>query len=202
MNRQPPPPPGGPFGPVGTYPTEPPPAHVHDLAKPAYHASTYEFGSSPDADSVLAATPVPKSPPVTLRISLVGFVAAILVAAAGFVSWTAGRLADDPAAKPSDRALRWLWDVKALPTESPKLVVVLGIAAGLIVLGALIGAARWLMALGGVVAVLVAGLHIKQLNALNLADTNVFTLVGAGTWLCVGGGLVAVGAAVLSGRRH
>ena len=193
MSQQPPPPPGGPFGSVGAYPKEPPQPNDHDLSRPAFHANRYEFGSSPDSDKVLAANPLSRSDSANLRVSITGFIGAALVALSAFTSWTAGALAHNPAAKPSKRALSWLWDLKALSTDSPKLIIAILVAAGLALIGAILVKARWLLIVGGVLAVAIGGMHVKQLNALTMPDDSSFLrLVGIGAWACIAGGLIAI----------
>jgi|GEM_PF-6674620 len=194
MSQPPPPPPGGPFGSVGTYPQEPPQPNDHDLSRPAYQASRYQFGSSPEADQVLATNPRRRSNAAVLGLSLTGFIGAALVAVSAFLPWTGGALADDAAAKPGDRSIRWLWDLKALTSGSPKLIVPILVAAALVVVGAVVRPGRWLLAVGGVAAVILGGLHVKQLNALTVPnDPSFLRLVGIGAWLCIVGGLLAIG---------
>ena len=158
---------------------------------------------TPTAPPATPAAPAPTARPPSSGSGLLGSPLAIALCVAGavlvvvsiFLNWadiTIGRqsFSTDSSGIP----LEFLWH-KNTTSEDPSLIVALIPAAMLIVLGTL-RKVRWLALLGGIIAILVAGLYAYQVNSgldkLPTQVQSIFDFIGIAPWFAFVGGIFGV----------
>ncbi len=167
--------------------TPPPPSTPSDTSTPPPGATAPAATTTPSAGGGLAISPI------ALGVCVIG---AVLVIVAIFLNWIDFSVRGQSVSlNGRDVPLDFLWD-HTTTSEDPSLIVALIPAAVLILAGAL-EKLRWLAAVGGLLAIVVAALFLIQADSLlgdapASIDLGYLDFIGIAPWFALVGGILGV----------
>jgi hypothetical protein len=169
-------------------PSSPPPPPDPSAPPPGY---TDPAAAAPSASSSGGAG-AQLGRPLAIALCVIG---AVLVGVSIFLDWadlTVGTQSFSTAA--NGVPIDFLWD-KNTASEDPSLLIAL-IPAAVAILAGIVHKVRWLAVLGGLVAVVVAGLYTYQVNSgldqLPESVRSVFDFIGIAPWFALVGGIFGI----------